>query len=580
MAPNGIPSYRPPATGINHAVSSGNYFATLAGYKMLEEGGNAVDAGVAAGIAINVTQPHRTSIAGVAPILVYMAEKNEVVSISGLGRWPKAATLDYFKTKYGAIPLGMPRCIVPSAADAWLTALERFGSMTFEQVVGPSIELADKGFPLTREASEDLGMKDSFSKWPYDATIFTAKGRPLGPFERLVQKDLARVFKNMVEVERASASKGRAGAIHAVRDFFYKGDVAEKMVAFSEKNDGLLTMKDFADFSVTVEKPCSTSYKDYEVYTSGFWCQGPSIIGILNLMEQFDLPALGLNTADYFHVLLESVKLAFSDRHYFYGDPDFVDVPADGLLSKAYAKERRAMIDMKKAWPEMPPKGNPWAHQGTNGRNGRRQEASRPLAKAGPRDPDTSYACAVDKWGNCFSATPSDGVGPTPMVPGLGMIVSSRGTQTWLEEGHPSALAPGKRPRLTPNPAMAFHKGKLYMPFGTPGGDMQPQGMVQMFLNMVEFGMDPQQAVEEPRAGSWSHPDSFWPHTYKPGQVELESRIGKDVAASLEKRGHKVTWLSDWGYRASGLCGIQVDRKKGVLIAAADPRADSYAVGR
>ncbi|MFB3092013.1 MAG: gamma-glutamyltransferase family protein, partial [Dehalococcoidia bacterium] len=494
MPPNGISSYRPPAMGLSHVVSSGNYYASLAGYQILEEGGNAIDAGVASGIAINVTQPHFTSFAGVAPILIYVAEKDEVVSISGLGRWPQAATLEYFQKTYGEIPLGMARCVVPSACDAWLTALENYGTMTFEQVVGHSVRLAEEGFPVSPRLSQATNAKGVLDRWPYDAQVFAPNGHPLKVAQPFVQKDLAGVFRQMIEVERGNVSGGREAGIRAARDFFYKGDIAERMVSYCQEEGGLLTLEDFASFSVAVEKPESGTYGDYTVYTCGPWCQGPSLISVLNIMEGFDLQAMGLNSADYVPVLVEAIKLAFSDRHYFYGDPDFVDVPMKGLLSKEYAAERRGAIDMAKAWPEMPPKGDPWPYQG---QTGRAEAAMAPLASPGPSEPDTSYACVVDKWGNAFSATPSDSFGSTPMVPGLGMIISSRGTQTWLEPDHPSRLEPGKRPRLTPNPSMAFKSGRLFMPFGTPGGDMQVQGMAQMFLNVVEFGLDPQQAVEE-----------------------------------------------------------------------------------
>ena len=583
MPSNGISSYRPPAMGLNHMVSSGNHQASVAGFQILEEGGNAIDAGVASGIAINVTQPQRTSFAGVAPILIYLAEKDEVVSISGLGRWPKAATLEHYKNTYGEIPTGMARCVVPSACDAWLRALELYGTMTFERVVAPSLRLAEEGFAVSLDLSQDLGGNEkkvpsiNLDRWPYDASIFAPNGQPVKPGQRLVQKDLAGVFREMVEVERANAGKGREGAIRAARDRFYKGRVAERMVSYCQEEGGLLTLEDFADFSVTVEKPQMGTYSNYTLYTCGPWGQGPTLISILNIMEGFDLKAMGLNSADYIHVLIEAIKLAFSDRHYYYGDPDFVNVPIEGLLSKGYAEERRRAIDMANAWTEMPPMGDPWPHQG--GRAERRAVLT-PSARPGPTEPDTSYACVIDQWGNAFSATPSDGIGSSPMVPGLGMIISSRGTQTWLEEDHPSRLEPGKRPRLTPNPSIALKNGKLFMPFGTPGGDFQVQGMVQMFLNIVEFGLDPQQAVEEPRAASLSHPDSFWPHSYFPGQMQLEGRIAAEVGRELESRGHKVQWLSKWGYRASGLCGVMVDQELGTLLGAADPRADSYAVGR
>lgn len=576
MLYSGISSYRPPALGLSHMVSSGNPFASLAGYEILNMGGNAVDAGVASGLAINVTQPHRTSIAGVAPILLYIKDINRVVSISGLGRWPRSVSREHFAKKFGEIPDGMPRCVVPAAFDAWVTALECFGTMSFEQVVGPALKLAEKGFPISRELHESINDgKLQINRWPYDGEVFSHNGRMLRYPEPLVQKDLARVLTNMIEVERSESIKGRTGAIRAVRDYFYKGEIAETMVDFSNKEGGFLTLQDMADFSVTIEEPENGTYKDYTIFSSGFWCQGPTLINAMNILENFDLKALGHNSPDYIHTLIEAFKLAYSDRHYFFGDPDFIDVPGQGLLSKSYALERIGLFDQGKAWPEMPPIGDPWKHQVAYGYT----DVSCPTAKNGTTEPDTSYTCVVDKWGNAFSATPSDGIGPTPMIPGLGMIVSGRGTQTWLDDDHPSRLDPWKRPRLTPNPAMVFKNGKLTMPFGTPGGDMQVQGMVQMFLNMVEFDMDIQQAIEEPRVGSWSHPDSFWPHRYEPGLMELESRISQDIAGELANRGHKLRWLSKWGYRASGLCGIFLDESSGVLIGGADPRADSHAVG-
>ena len=581
MPPNGMPSYRPPAMGLDHMVSSGNYLASLAGLQVLEEGGNAIDAGVASGIALNVTQPHRTSFGGVAPIIVYVAEEDRVVSISGLGRWPKAATLDYFKKTYGEIPRGVLQSVVPAACDAWLSALELYGTMTFERVVAPSVRLAEEGFPVSAQLSRAVNNgKDWMERWPYSAQVFAPNGQPVKPAQRLVQKDLAGVFRQMIEAERANAGKGRQAAIRAARDFFYKGPIAEKMVSFCQGEGGLLTLEDFADFSVTVEEPEVGTYRGYALYTCGPWCQGPTLISILNMLEGFDLQAMGLNSADYIHVLIEAVKLAFSDRHSYYGDPDFVEVPMEGLLSKDYAAERRRAIDMARAWPEMPPAGDPWSHQGEEGKRG---AVMAPSSRPGGTEPDTSYTCAVDRWGNAFSATPSDTIGSTPMVPGLGMIISSRGTQTWLDEDHPSRLEPWKRPRLTPNPSMAFKDGRLFMPFGTPGGDMQVQSMVQMFLNIVEFGLDPQQAVEEPRAVSLSHPDSFWPHSYSPGLIRLEGRIAAEAIQELERRGHKVERLPDWGFSTSSpssLCGIMVDHDLGTLIGAADPRGDSYAVGR
>ena len=577
MPPNGITSYRPPVMSSNYMVSSGHYLGTMAGTRMLEDGGNAIDAGVATGIALNVTLPHLISFAGVAPILIYVADKDEVVSISGLGRWPKAAALDYYTKRYnGDIPLGVARSVVPAACDAWLTALELYGTMTLEHVMAPSIELAEKGYAVTAHMARGLaGKKEYFQTCPSTAEIFMHNGETLRVGERLVQKDLAEVFRQMVDVERANAHRGREGAIRAARDYFYKGEIAEKMVKFSEEGDGIISKEDFAEFQVKVERPEVGSYKEYGLYTCGAWCQGPTLIQMLNILEGIDLEAMGHNSSQYLHTLMEAENLAFSDRHSYYGDPDLVEVPIEGLLSKEYAAHRRAAIDPGKAWPEMPPAGDPWKYQGGT--------RSAPLLAAGPRsgfrEPDTSYASVVDRWGNAFSATPSDSIGTMPIVPGLGMIISGRGSQIWLEPGHPSCLAPWKRPRLTPNPAMVFKNGRLFMPFGTPGGDNQVPSMVQAFLNMAEFGMIPQQAVEQPRVASASFPDSFWPHVYDPAKVLVEDRIEEGTAKELADMGHKIGWLRDWDSLVGMVCMVVVDHEKGLLHGAADPRRDGYSVG-
>ncbi len=573
----GIRSYRSPFMGTTHVVASGHYLAAQAGYRILEQGGNAIDAGVASGIAINVTLPHLTSFGGVAPIVLYDAGADKVVTISGLGRWPQAADLDEFTREHGGdIPLGMPRSVVPAACDAWLTALQGYGTMTFGEVVAPSIELAERGFPASYNMCQAIESQRNFiAACPASAETFMPGGTPLSPGQVVVQKDLAQVFRQMAEVEYANTHRGRPGAIAAARDFFYRGDIAQTMVGFCQEQGGMLTMDDFARFGVLEETPQSGTYGDYTLYTCGPWCQGPSLVQILNLLEGYDLRSMGHNSVQYLHTLVEAVKLAFSDRHSYYGDPDLVDVPLAGLLSKEYSAHRRAALDPARAHPRMPEAGDPWPFQG-EARKGNRV-AAEPFS--GSSEPDTSYTCVVDRWGNAFSATPSDSFLTTPIVPGLGMIISGRGSQTWLDPGHPSRLAAWKRPRLTPNPAMVFKDGRPFMPFGTPGGDMQVPAMVQMLLNIVEFGMDTQQAIEAPRARSQSFPDSFWPHTYLPGRLNLEGRIDREVGDALAKLGHDVRWWPEWNSGAGGLCGIVIDRERGILVGGADPRRDSYAVG-
>ena len=584
--------------GVSHMVSAGHYLAAAAGYRIFEEGGNAIDAGVASGIAINVTLPNLATFGGVAPIIIYHADTDSVVTISGLGRWPRAASIDYFNQNAGGdLPAGILRSVTPAAADAWLTALERYGTMTFEQVVTPALELAQDGFPLSANVQASLlalkplsnlgdANEGGLPSWPSNRAVLMPNGRPLEVGERLVQKDLARTFTRLIEVEKANSSKGREAAVRAARDFFYKGEIAEEMAGFSQEQGGLLTLQDLKEFSVKIEEPEVGRFKEYSVYTCGPWCQGPVVAQTLQMLENDDLVGLGHNSADYIHLLSQALNLAYSDRHHYYGDPDFVEVPMKGLLSKAYTTARRNAIDMERAFPEMPPPGEPWGYQGgaAASRSAQRKEVEVP----GGQEHDTSYTCAIDRWGNAFSATPSDSMFGSPVIPGLGFTLSSRGTQSWLDPDHPSSLQPWKRPRLTPNPAIALKNGRLFMPFGTPGGDTQATAMVQMFLNIVEFGMDPQQAIEQPRFAPWNFPNSFWPHTYVPGRLDVEGRIPKSTVQELSRRGHDVKVMDDWTVlmppkttdAMGALSAILVDQESGVLKGGADPRHDTYAIGR
>ena len=309
----GLNSYRPPVMGVTHMVSAGHYLAAAAGYRVLEEGGNAIDAGVASGIAINVTLPNATNFGGVAPIIVYLAASDSVVTISGLGRWPRAASIDYF-TKHtgGDLPTGILRSVVPSAPDAWLTALERYGTMTFEQVVAPALELAERGFPISHVTRAYLGrcrqvLGQDLPPWESTRAIFMPSGRLPEAVDLLVQADLARTFKRLVEVETSNANKGREAAIRAARDYVYRGEIAHEIAAFSQEHGGLLSLDDLKEFSVAIEPAQAGRYKDYSVYTCGPWCQGPVVAQTLQMLADDDLAALGHNSPDYIHLLSQYI---------------------------------------------------------------------------------------------------------------------------------------------------------------------------------------------------------------------------------------------------------------------------------
>lgn len=570
IAPAPRISERPSIQASRFAAASGHYLATEAAMRILRVGGNAIDAGVAAGICIDVLLPDLCNFGGVAPIIVFHRETGDLVSISGLGKWGRSTRRERFVTEEnGDIPVGSKRSIVPGAPDAWLTALSRYGKLTFAEVVQPAIELAEGGFVVYPSLARNLGQATkNLASWPSSAEIFLRNNEVYPAGTILRQRDLATTFKRMIRAEEA-AGGGRSAGIDAARDEFYRGEIGREIAEFVQANGGTVDESDLADFHSTVEAPPSTNFRGADVYVCGPWCQGPVLAEALNFIDGFDLNGMGHNSADYIHTLTEALNLAFSDREHHYGDPEIIDVPLDRLLSASHAERRRAMIDPSKAFGQMPPSdGFAVATASTTTR----------VAQPGP-DKDTSYVCVVDEEGNAFSATPSDGVGSTPIIPGLGLICSGRGSQSWLEEDHPSAVAPGKRPRLTPNPAMAFRDGKLLMPFGTPGGDMQSQSMLQTFVNIVVFGMDVQQAIEAPRFGTFSYPNSFWPHEYLPGKLKLEARIAREIGDDLADRGHDVEWWPEWTRETGNMCAILVDHDESTLTAGADARAEAYAAG-
>ncbi len=571
-------AHRPAVMSPESMVSSTHYLATTAGLEILKAGGNAVDAGVAAGLCINVLEPHLTNFGGVAPIMVYEADARRIGTISGLGRWPMRASIGWFMDNYdGDMPEGIPRAVTPAAAGAWLHALARYGTMTFTQVATPALELAERGFPVYPRLARVFETEAAqIATIPSAAPTFLPNGRPPRVREVWRQPELACTFQRLMAAERGAAN--REAGIEAARRLFYEGEMAEEMARYSASQGGLMTGDDLARFRVGEEPPVSVDYENYTVYACGPWCQGPALTQALAILAKDDLDALGHNSADYLHLVAEAMKLAFADRDKFYGDPDFVNVPIEGLLSPEYAAVRRAQIAPDHAYPEMPPFGDPRPFM-----RAAMPEIDltpyRPEPIAAPPGPDTAYCCVIDKDGNAFSATPSDGAMTNAFVAGLGFSLSTRGTQSWLDPKHTSALMPGKRPRLTPNPAIALREGELFMPFGCPGGDGQTQAMLQVFLNVTAFGMNPQQAIEQPRIISESFPNSFWPHGYHPGLLNIEGRIPALVRDELARRGHVVNTWEDWSGAACSVCAIVVDPETDTRVGGADPRRESYALG-
>jgi gamma-glutamyltranspeptidase/glutathione hydrolase len=567
---------QPPINGTQYMVSAGHFLATQAGFDILEAGGNAVDAGVAAGMALGVVHSDMVQFSGVAPIMIYLADRREVLTISGLGWWPKAASLEHFTDELGgSIPNGLLRTVVPAAPDAWIMALEKFGTMSFAEVASGAIRYARDGFSMHHVMHDYLTAHEAtYRSYPSSAEIFLPGGQLPKVGENFRQTDLAASIQYMADEERAAAGKGRTAGLQAARDAFYRGDLARAMTDYHRDNGGWLTRDDLAEFSSAIEAPVRTNYQGVDVYTCGPWCQGPVLQQMLSLLKGYDLKALGHNSTRFIHTIAEAIKLSFADREQYYGDPKFVDVPLDVLLSEVYAAERRKLIRADQAWSELPPAG------AVTGRQAQPSSLGFATADGSPPAPaDTSYCCVIDRDGNIFSATPSDVSWDAPVIPGTGLCPSSRGMQSWAVRGHASAVAPGKRPRLTPNPALAIKPGEWAMPFGTPGGDTQCQAMLQVLINLVEFEMPVQEAIEAPRFMTYSQPDSFEPHTAYPGRLCVEGRIDVETSDQLGALGHKVERLADATYKTAGVCAIIKDLRTGVLEGGADPRRMSRAMG-
>jgi gamma-glutamyltranspeptidase/glutathione hydrolase len=468
------------------------------------------------------------------------------------------------------MPPGVLRTVVPAAPDAWITALRRHGTLSFGEAARFALRFAEDGFAVYDVLARNIAKTaDGYRRWEYNAGIFLPGGKPPAVGRKFVQSDLAKSIRYMIEQERTAASKGREAGLQAAHDAFYRGDIAREITAFQAREGGFLTMEDMAAYRSPVVPPLSVTWRGHRLITCGPWCQGPTLAQALLLVEQAGLDGLAHNSADYIHLIAECLKGAFADREYHVGDPDFVDVPMAEMLSPAHLARRVAAIDPRRAHPGMPDRliGAGAAPADAPSR-----------AKEPPLEAGTSYVCVVDRWGNAVSATPSDGSWTGPLVPGTGLMVSGRGSQNRVDPAHPAGYAPGKRPRLTPMPAMMELADGGVMPFGTPGNDVQPQAMLQVVLNLLHFGMSPQEAVEAPRVATYAFPSSSAPHDYFPGRLALEGRIAQSVKDDLAARGHLVADWADWTEVAGCVELVRTDPARGLIDAAADPRRPAYAI--
>jgi len=566
---------RPVIRGTHAAVSSMKPEATRAAENILRAGGNAFDAAVAGQAVLALVDPASNGIGSDAEILIYDAKTRQPYSINAEAPAPKLATIEWYnKNNGGKIPIneGLLSGSIPGTVDAWYILLDRWGTMSFEKVLEQAIDVAENGFPLPANLARSLA-SSKLAKYPTSMKVYQSKRYTEG--ELFKNPDLARTLRKLVEAEKQNASKGRHAALKAARDRFYKGDIAQTMAKFSEENGGLFRYEDFASYTAKVETPVSTDYRGYRVYKNKSNTQGPAELILLNMLEGFDLKAMGHNSAEYIHTSAEALKLAFADREKFLGDMDFIKIPFEGLLSKEYAVERRKLIDPNHASLELRP-GNPEKFM----KGSQASLFKDPMVNLdgnASHDGDTSYIAIIDSNRNMIGFMPSlhSGWGTGVVMADLGFIFNCRGDYYSLVPGEANALAPGKRPRSTLATTLIMKDGQPYGLMGSPGADDQLMRTVQTLLNMVDFDMNVQQAIEAPRWSTRSFPASPFPHTMYPGDLGVESRIGEKVQQALIAKGHKLRVSGPWSM--SEMAVIVIDPKTGVLHAGADPRNDAYA---
>jgi gamma-glutamyltranspeptidase/glutathione hydrolase len=581
----GAATLKPLVAGKRGAVAAGHPLVAEAGLRILEKGGNAVDAGVATVFAASVVEMDGFGAGAECPLLIKL-QGQPVVAINGAGTAPELATVEYYRRlrrddprladvatiSRGIIPAYGPlSAIVPSAMDALLLALEKYGRMSLAEVIQPAIELAE-GFPLDPRFARSLERsRPILEKWPTTQRVFLPGGRVPKEGEIFVQADLARTFRSLAEVERQNARRGRAAALEAVRDFFYRGPLAQRISDFCKEAGCLLREGDFAAYHAKLEEPLTTNYRGLEIYKVSFWSQAPVFLENLNLLEGFDLKSMGQNSADYIHTLVEAMKLGYADRDAYYGDPEFSLIPRQ-LVSKEYARLRRPLIDPQKASTEHIP-GDPIHMQARAPEDFVRAR----LSERNAEHQDTTCVNVIDGAGNMFSATPSGAWVPAVIAGDTGIPLSQRAQSFVLTPGHPNQLAPGKRPRITLTPTLALREKKPWLAFSTPCGDGQDQTLLQVFLNVAEFGMNPQEAVEAPRFNSEAMYSSFDDHRDAPLVLDVERRIPEAVLEQLRARGHKLVVQGEWGNSCAPTI-IEYDAATGVVKAGADIRGHRYAL--
>jgi len=571
------------ARGTHGAIAAGSGYATEAAMRMYYTGGNAVDAGVAAIFAAATTEYSHVGWGGEAPILI-RTKDGKVHAIAGVGTMPKLATADFYRKRplelgeileppeknglRGIIPVaGIMAALVPSLPESSLVALRDYGTKSFAQVVEPALEFADGSAIDEQRAGSVAASREFFTLWPSSMKHFIPDGHLPVPGEIFHQPDLARTLRGMIDAEKKAQASGatRVAAIDAVRDYFYRGEIAKKIDEFSRAHKGLLRYDDMAAFRLTPEEPVSTDFHGARVYKPGFWSQGPTMIETLNMLSGIDVSAMRVNSAQYIHTLVEALKLAYADRDTYYGDPKFVKVPEEQLLSMKYAEERRRQIGSTASMEFLPGKLD-----GKVGVHPSQSEIARTKIDDFLMAHDTTCVDAIDKDGIMFSATPSGAWLPSVIAGDTGIPLTERAQSFLLVPGSPNELAGGKRPRVTLSPTLVTHAdGSPWMVISTPGGDNQEQALMQLLFDVELFHMNAEQAIETPRFETRHLVSSFDNHAMNPGDLQLDDRTPQSVIQDLANRGHKIGTRSRW--QSGSAPGLVRVTPGGVIEAGADP---------
>jgi gamma-glutamyltranspeptidase/glutathione hydrolase len=589
---------RPEIEGTFGVVASTHWIATAVGMGVLEKGGNAFDAAVATAFTLQVVEPHLNGPGGDVPVILYDVRQGRPQVICGQGPAPTGATIAHYRSRgLDMIPgTGLLAACVPGTFDTWMSMLRDYGTMPLAAVLAPAIAYARDGHPLVERASATIAaVEDLFrTHWRTSAEVYLPGGKVPAPGSLFTNRALADTYTRIIR-EAESAGGDRVAQVERARQIWSQGFVAEAIDKFCRTQDvmdvtgephrGVLTGADMANWQATVEAPLTYDYGRYTVCKAGVWSQGPVLLQQLALLKGFDLDGLDPVGPEFIHAQIECAKLAYADRESFYGDPDFVDVPIETLLSDAYNDERRKLVSDQASLELRPGSIEGFGAavalrraEGVRSAVGSFGAGEPTVGRLGEVKGDTVHFDIIDHAGNMVSATPSGGwLQSSPVIPELGFGLGTRAQMFWLDEKHPAALVPGKRPRSTLSPSLALRDGEPYLAWGSPGGDQQDQWNTQLFLRHAHAGMNLQEAIDAPAWHSEHFPISFWPRTARPGVLVVESRVGEATIKALRARGHEVEVSPAWSEgRLTAASRLGPRRRAG-----ANPRGmQGYAAGR